>query len=88
MNSQEILQLIENHKDGYSMEQAVYQDADIYQYELESIFLKTWQYAGHVSEIPNGGDYFLFEYANESVIIIRDKNDEIPWTRLSWINAA
>ena len=59
------------------MEQAFYCDPDIYQLELDEIFLKSWQYVGHVSEISNSGDYFLFDYANESVIVIRDKDDKI-----------
>ena len=70
MNNKEILELIGRHRPGKSMEQAFYQDPDIYQLDLEHVFLKNWLYAGHVSEIPNAGDYFLFDYANESVIIL------------------
>ncbi len=36
------------------------------------IFLKSWQYVGHASRIPERGDYFLFEIAGESVILVRD----------------
>jgi len=77
LNHQDILKLIEGRRPGYSLDQAFYRDPDIYQLDLDEIFLKNWLYAGHVSEIPNAGDYFLFDYANESVIIIRDKNDEV-----------
>ncbi len=77
MKHEEILQLVERHKYGYSMDQAFYQEPDIYQIEIDDIYLKTWLYVGHVSEIPDGGDYFLFDFATESVIIIRDKEDEI-----------
>jgi Rieske 2Fe-2S family protein len=52
-------------------------EEDIYNREVDQIFMKVWLYAGHQSEIPNRGDYFLFEVAGESVIIIRGVNDEI-----------
>ena len=37
-----------------------------------------WMFVDHVSRIPNSGDYFVFEFGRgESVIILRDKADEI-----------
>jgi Rieske 2Fe-2S family protein len=77
MQHREISELINRHRPRYSLVQDFYRDPDIYQLELDEIFLKTWQYAGHVSEIPEPGNFFLFEYANESVIVIRDKENEV-----------
>ena len=34
--------------------------------------LKAWHYVGHHSMVPERGDYFLFEMAGESVIVVRD----------------
>jgi len=50
----------------------VYRDAEIYEQEVRHIFLKSWLYVGHQSLVPEKGDYFLFEMAGESVIVIRD----------------
>jgi phenylpropionate dioxygenase-like ring-hydroxylating dioxygenase large terminal subunit len=63
--------------DHFSLDQAFYRDQEIYSRDIEEIFLKTWLYAGHQSEIPKVGDWFLFEFAEESVIIVRSKEDEI-----------
>src|SRR4030095_13668664 len=50
----------------------VYRDADVYETEIRRIFMRSWLYAGHQSRIPARGDYFLFEIAGESVIVVRD----------------
>jgi Rieske 2Fe-2S family protein len=39
--------------------------------------MKTWHYAGHASQIPDHGDYMLFEIAAESVIVIRQKSGDV-----------
>ena len=59
------------------MEQAFYQDSDIYARDIEKIYMNSWLYAGHLSEIQDVGDYFLFNFDTESVIIIRNGADEV-----------
>ena len=77
MDKQAITDTVDAHVEGTSLEQAFYTDADIYEREISEIYLKSWLYAGHSSEIPNVGDWFLFEFGQESVIIVRSKEDEI-----------
>jgi Rieske 2Fe-2S family protein len=45
---------------------------EIFAEERERIFRARWLYAGHVSQVRNPGDYFLFELDQESVIVLRD----------------
>ena len=45
--------------------------------EIENIFLENWIFAGHASQIPNHGDFFLFEFDTESVIVTRTKAGNI-----------
>ena len=77
MDSKGISALIDTHQDYTTLDQAFYTDADIYERDISEIFLKSWLYAGHTSEIPNAGDWFLFELATESVIIIRNADGDI-----------
>lgn len=77
MDKQAITQLLAQQKPGYSLQQAFYTDASIYERDVQRIYLRSWLYAGHDSEIPDVGDYFLFNFAGESVIIVRSKKDEI-----------
>ena len=69
--------LIKNYKSGYTLEQPFYKHPDIYKKEIEAIFNKHWVLAGHTSQIPNAGDYFLFEFADESIIITRTKENTV-----------
>ena len=77
MDARAIKNLTAGHKSGYALEQAYYKDADIYARDIEQIYMKSWLYAGHESEIPSVGDYFLFDFDQESVIVVRSSNHEI-----------
>ncbi len=77
MDKQAIKALIEAHPARTALDQAFYTDADIYERDVSQIYLKSWLYAGHISEIVNIGDWFLFELAGESVIIVRSSEDQV-----------
>ena len=77
MEEQAIRDLVDTHTEGTSLNRGFYTDADIYEREISEIFLKSWLYAGHSSEIPKIGDWFLFDFAEESVIIVRNKDGGI-----------
>lgn len=77
MNQQDLNQLIDRQKKGYALENDFYAGPDIYQRDIERIFMRVWLYTGHQSEIPNPGDFFLYEMAGESVIISHGVDGEI-----------
>jgi phenylpropionate dioxygenase-like ring-hydroxylating dioxygenase large terminal subunit len=77
LDEQAINELVSRHRSGYALEQPFYVDADIYTRDIEKVFMRSWLYAGHLSEIPDIGDYFLFDFANESIIVIRNAAEEI-----------
>ncbi|MEA2331014.1 MAG: hypothetical protein QOH58_1152 [Thermoleophilaceae bacterium] len=45
---------------------------EIYELELESVFLREWICVGRADEIPNVGDFFTRTIASENVIVVRD----------------
>lgn len=55
----------------------VYVDPAIFEAEMERIFMRTWIYVGHDSEIPEPGDYKTTSVGTEPVILIREK-DGLP----------
>lgn len=77
MDRQAITAMINAQPARTALAQAFYTDADVYERDVREVFLKCWLYAGHVSEIPAVGDWFLFEMAGESVIVIRSAEGEI-----------
>ena len=54
-----------------------YVSPEIFEREFEKIFFKQWTFAGHVSQIPNIGDYFVHTFAGESLIIVRESAEII-----------
>ena len=60
-----------------SLDARYYTDPEIYKLEQKGLFARTWQYAGHVSQIAHPGDFFTFEIAGESLFCVRTRNDEI-----------
>jgi len=54
-----------------------YTSEAFYQREVEQIFLKQWNFAGRLDEIPDSGDYMLLDFCGESVIVIRGKDDVV-----------
>lgn len=62
----------EKDKPGFSLGSYLYRSHIGYERELDRIVYKSWLYAGHVSQIPDTGDYFLYEIGEDSIIISRD----------------
>lgn len=69
MQQTSVAKLTLEHLPGQTLQQQFYTDPEIYRQEIEKIFLKSWHYVGHISQIPNRGDWFLFRMDRESVII-------------------
>ena len=61
----------------YSLEGRYYTDPDVFAQEVQGLLSRTWQLAGHISQIPEVGDYFAFEIAGESLFCIRGRDGEI-----------
>lgn len=69
--------LIANYKDGYSLEQAFYIAPDIFARDMDRLITQRWLLVDHASRIPNKGDYFLFDIGDESIIIIRQSEEQV-----------
>lgn len=58
-------------KPGHSLPRAYYCDPAIFERDLQCMLLRHWFCAGHVSSLPNAGDFFLVDLGLESVIVCR-----------------
>ena len=70
-------ELIANRKPGWSLDQRFYTDPDIYELELQKILFRNWFLAGHVSQIPNNGDFIVGTMDKESAIIVRGSDGTV-----------
>jgi Rieske 2Fe-2S family protein len=77
MDDQAIRELIDSQPGMTALQQAFYTDPDIYQRDVNEVYLKSWVYAGHLSEISKPGDWFLFDMAGESVVIVRSSESGV-----------
>jgi Rieske 2Fe-2S family protein len=54
-----------------------YRSAALLELEKKEVFATHWQLAGHVSDIPEGGDFLAFDFADERALILRDDDGAI-----------
>ena len=77
LSIEQLRNLAATHTPGYTLDNTFYQSADVFERDLEHIFMRSWLYVGHESQIPASGDYFLFDIAAESIIIVRDEQGDV-----------
>ncbi len=79
------LQLSENprarpgdeHLSARTLPGAVYYDEGVFHREIEKLFFRHWLNVGHVSQVPNAGDFFTRDIGTESVLFIRGNDGVI-----------
>ncbi|MSP97544.1 MAG: hypothetical protein EXR29_10055 [Betaproteobacteria bacterium] len=55
----------------------VYTDPALFELEMERVFGRAWLYIGHVSQVPNEGDFMAAWMGRQPVIMIRDGKGEV-----------
>lgn len=72
-----IAELIASQQPGYSLEQRFYTDPEVYDLEIEKIINRNWILAGHVSQLPEPGDFKVLNVGRESAIIVRGSDGHL-----------
>ena len=54
-----------------------YTDPEVFKIETNGLLARTWQFAGHASQLKGTGDYFTFDMAGESLFCIKGHDGEI-----------
>lgn len=54
-----------------------YNSNELTQLEMEQLFLRSWRFVGHISDIPKSGDYQCLEMANERAVVVRDQDGQV-----------
>jgi choline monooxygenase len=55
----------------------LYTDVSILLAEKEKLFSRTWQVAGHTSQLSNPGDYFTTELMGEPLLLVRGNDSKL-----------
>ena len=69
--------LLAQTREGYSLPQAFYTSPDVFAADIDAIVSRKWLVAGHVSQIPAKGDYFLFKVGGEQILIVRENAESV-----------
>lgn len=75
--SPQLQQLVREHRRGGSLAQPFYVNQELFELEVERFLDAHWIMVGHVSQIPEHGDYFVVEALGASVIVVRGANAEV-----------
>jgi phenylpropionate dioxygenase-like ring-hydroxylating dioxygenase large terminal subunit len=54
-----------------------YRNAELNELEYEALFHPSWQFACHVNQVRNPGDYFTLDLMRDSVLVVRGKDGEL-----------
>ncbi|OBF10317.1 aromatic-ring-hydroxylating dioxygenase subunit alpha [Mycobacterium sp. ACS4054] len=55
----------------------IYNDPEVFALEKRRLFVRSWIFVGHESEIPQDGDYVVRRVLDDSFIITRDSTGEV-----------
>lgn len=55
----------------------VYADPEVFELEMERIFGRAWLFVGHVSQVPNPGDYFTTDLGRQPVVMTRHRDGSV-----------
>ena len=69
--------LIAEHQEGFALPRHFYTSQTVYEHDIKAYWNNSWIWVGHVSQIPEPGNFFLFDYGQESVIIARDRENNV-----------
>ena len=70
-------QLLERQPPGSALLQELYRDPLIFEHDIERIHLRHWLCVGHESRIPRPGDWYRYDLAGESLVLVRGRDDAV-----------
>ena len=73
----EMLRLIRERRDGFSLQQPFYIDPDFFRLDMELIWYRDWLFVGHDCEVAKPGAFFTVQVGDYPVVIVRGRDGQI-----------
>ncbi|MCX7276062.1 MAG: aromatic ring-hydroxylating dioxygenase subunit alpha [Burkholderiales bacterium] len=70
-------ELLARRRPGYSLEAPFYLSETVLQADLEHIFGKHWIFVAVEPQIPEAGDYITVDFGKNSILIVRDDDNQV-----------
>ena len=77
MNDQHVQDLLRLYQPGHALPRPFYRDSILYEVELDTIWRRGWLFAGFTCQIPEPGDYFVYDVDTDSIIIVRRQDGSL-----------
>jgi glycine betaine catabolism A len=62
---------------GHTLPRELYVSDEAFQFDTQVMLKSVWLYACTTAHVKQPGDFFLFELANNSIVIVRGRNNEV-----------
>jgi glycine betaine catabolism A len=72
-----IADLLRKDRKGHTLPRELYVSEEAFAFDTEMMLKSVWLYACTVAHVKNAGDYFVFELANNSIIIVRGRDNQV-----------
>ena len=69
--------LVRSRRPNFTLPQPFYADPDIYAFDLDQIFHKDWQFAGHDCEVREPGQFLTLQVGAYPVVVVRNNDGSI-----------
>ncbi|MCZ6617229.1 MAG: aromatic ring-hydroxylating dioxygenase subunit alpha, partial [Gammaproteobacteria bacterium] len=71
------LNLADHVNKGQTLPSHLYTDAEVFEYEKDVIFRKEWLPVARIDQIPNSGDYLIYDLFGDEIVVIRDNSGTV-----------
>jgi glycine betaine catabolism A len=72
-----IAHLLGKDRKGHTLPRELYVSEEAFHFDTQVMLKSVWLYACTVAHVKEPGDYFVFELANNSIIIVRGRDNEV-----------
>jgi glycine betaine catabolism A len=69
--------LLDKDRKGHTLPRELYVSEDAFAFDTQVMLKSVWLYACTAAHVKNPGDYFVFELANNSIIIVRGRDMQV-----------
>ena len=75
-NLADIRELAKTRRSGFALPREFYTSAAVFDHDIKTFWNRNWIWVGHVSQLPEPGNFFRFDYGTESIIIVKGNDNE------------
>ena len=68
---------LQQDRKGYSLPRDLYVSDEAFRFDTDVMLKSVWLYACTVAHVKNPGDWFLFELAHNSIIVVRGRDQQV-----------